>query len=55
LVKFFEHIKETKPFIFVTFNGDFFDWPFVQDRAEQYGLRMEEECGVYNSSLGEML
>ena len=29
LIKFFEHIRETKPFIFVTFNGDFFDWPFI--------------------------
>lgn len=29
LKKFFEHIRETKPFIFVTFNGDYFDWPFV--------------------------
>ena len=29
LLKFFQHIRETKPFIFVTYNGDFFDWPFI--------------------------
>ena len=29
LVRFFEHIRETKPFVFTTFNGDGFDWPFV--------------------------
>lgn len=24
--KFFEHVQEVKPHIFVTYNGDFFDW-----------------------------
>ena len=55
IVKFFEHIRETKPFIFVTFNGDYFDWPFIQDRAEYYQLKMEEECGIYNANNGEVL
>ena len=55
LIKFFEHIRETKPFIFTTFNGDFFDWPFIQDRAEVYGLKMEEEIGVYHSNNGEIM
>lgn len=55
LVKFFEHVRETKPFIFVTFNGDYFDFPFIQDRAEFYQLKMEEEIGIYNASLGEMV
>lgn len=26
LRKFFDHILETKPNIFVTYNGDLFDW-----------------------------
>lgn len=55
LVKFFEHIRETKPFIFTTFNGDFFDWPFIQDRAEKYQLKMEEEIGVFNCPMGEIM
>ena len=24
--RFFDHVLETKPNIFVTYNGDFFDW-----------------------------
>ena len=24
--KFFEHVQEVKPHVFVTYNGDFFDW-----------------------------
>ena len=42
LQKFFDHVRETRPFIFVTFNGDSFDWPFVQARAESYELKMED-------------
>lgn len=29
LKKFFDHICETKPTVYTTFNGDNFDWPFV--------------------------
>jgi DNA polymerase epsilon subunit 1 len=29
LKRFFTHIKETKPTVFTTFNGDNFDWPFI--------------------------
>jgi len=50
LRKWFEHIIETKPFIFVTFNGDGFDWPFIQARAETYRVKMEEEIGIYSSN-----
>ena len=55
IIKFFDHIRETKPFIFTTFNGDYFDWPFIQDRAEYYQLKIEEEIGIYNSTNSEML
>jgi DNA polymerase epsilon subunit 1 len=50
LRKWFDHIIETKPFIFTTFNGDGFDWPFIQARAETYRVKMEEEIGIYNSN-----
>ena len=30
----------------MTYNGDFFDWPFVNGRAEAYGMSMEKEIGV---------
>lgn len=47
LRRFFDHIRETKPIIFVTFNGDFFDWPYVKIRCGKYGMDMEKEIGVF--------
>ena len=55
LDKFFNHIRETKPFIITTFNGDFFDWPFIEDRSKTYGMNLEEEIGVAKNSMGEFL
>lgn len=43
--KFFDHIMDVKPHIFVTYNGDFFDWPFVEARAAILGLDMRQEIG----------
>ncbi|KPJ13920.1 DNA polymerase epsilon catalytic subunit A [Papilio machaon] len=43
--KFFDHIMDVKPHIFVTYNGDFFDWPFVEARAATLGLDMKQEIG----------
>eukprot|EP00731_Ephydatia_muelleri_P013540 Em0007g850a len=51
--KFFDHILEVKPHIFVTYNGDSFDWPFVQARAEFHGLDMEDEIGFAMDSQEE--
>ena len=45
LVRFFEHVREVKPHIFVTYNGDFFDWPFIEARAAEHGMNMHEEIG----------
>lgn len=44
--RFFEHIKDEAPNVFVTYNGDFFDWPYVRDRALFHGIIMEDEIGV---------
>ena len=41
LQKFFDHILDVKPHIFVTYNGDFFDWPFVEARAAIHGENKE--------------
>lgn len=46
LERFFNHIKELKPQLYVTFNGDFFDWPFVEARAKYHGMSMYKEIGV---------
>ncbi|KAG7318195.1 hypothetical protein KOW79_017950 [Hemibagrus wyckioides] len=51
--RWFEHIHETKPNIFVTYNGDFFDWPFVEARAAQHNLNMYQEIGFQKDSQGE--
>ncbi|CEP06775.1 hypothetical protein [Parasitella parasitica] len=53
LRRFFEHIQQTKPAIFVTYNGDFFDWPFVEGRAKAHGIDMYQEIGVYKDEEDE--
>ncbi|KAF6729488.1 DNA polymerase epsilon catalytic subunit A [Oryzias melastigma] len=51
--RWFDHVQETKPNIFVTYNGDFFDWPFVETRATAHGLSMHREIGFQKDSQGE--
>eukprot|EP00916_Digyalum_oweni_P010390 GHVL01017390.1.p1 GENE.GHVL01017390.1~~GHVL01017390.1.p1 ORF type:complete len:2204 (+),score=478.22 GHVL01017390.1:451-6612(+) len=46
LQKFFNHIKELRPHVFVSFNGDFFDFPYVYKRAEFHGINMYLEIGI---------
>jgi len=55
LDKFFSHIRETKPFIFTTFNGDFFDWPFIKERSKTYDMNLETEIGIIDNSMGEFI
>eukprot|EP00898_Chlorokybus_atmophyticus_P000434 jgi/Chlat1/1391/Chrsp12S02054 len=43
--QWFEHMKTVKPNIYVTYNGDYFDWPFIEKRAAEYGLSMLKEIG----------
>lgn len=45
LRRFFSHMREEAPSIVVTYNGDFFDFPFVEARAAKHGLDMYEEIG----------
>lgn len=53
LNRFFEHIREVKPTVIATFNGDFFDWPFVEARATYHGLDMHKEIGFAKDAEGE--
>ncbi|KAJ7309582.1 hypothetical protein JRQ81_007634 [Phrynocephalus forsythii] len=53
LQRWFEHVQETKPTIMVTYNGDFFDWPFVEARAASHGLNMQQEIGFQKDNQGE--
>ena len=48
--RFFLHIKEAKPTVIVTYNGDFFDWPFVEARASVLGIDMYHEIGFRKNS-----
>uniref|UniRef100_A0A8R1XQP9 DNA polymerase epsilon catalytic subunit n=1 Tax=Onchocerca volvulus TaxID=6282 RepID=A0A8R1XQP9_ONCVO len=50
---FFDHIIRLRPSVFVTYNGDSFDWPFVEARAAVYGFHMQTEIGVSKNSSGE--
>ena len=40
--RWFGHMRDVKPSIYVTYNGDYFDWPFIEQRAQQHGISMQE-------------
>ena len=41
-----------RPQIFVTYNGDFFDWPFIEKRAAFHGMDMAAMVGVSETREG---
>ncbi|WVR03512.1 DNA polymerase epsilon catalytic subunit A [Kwoniella sp. DSM 27419] len=43
--RWFEHIREARPTVMATYNGDSFDFPFVDIRAKIHGISMYEEIG----------
>ena len=53
LVRFFEHIRDSRPTVIATFNGDFFDWPFVEKRTTFHDMDMFEEIGFAKDNEGE--
>lgn len=48
--RFFFHIKEARPTVIATYNGDYFDWPFVEARASVLGIDMYREIGFRKNS-----
>ncbi|KAK6926620.1 DNA-directed DNA polymerase, family B, exonuclease domain [Dillenia turbinata] len=38
----FAYMQEVKPGMYVTYNGNFFDWPFVESRAAHQGITMRD-------------
>ena len=50
LERFYSHIKEAKPTVIATYNGDFFDWPFVEARSSILGIDMYQEIGFRKNS-----
>lgn len=53
LLRFFEHIRDVRPTVIATFNGDFFDWPFVENRSNFHGIDMFNEIGFAKDNDGE--
>lgn len=53
LMRFFEHIREARPTVIATFNGDFFDWPFVENRTNFHDMNMFDEIGFAKDNEGE--
>ncbi|KAJ8521909.1 hypothetical protein ONZ45_g1426 [Pleurotus djamor] len=45
IMRFFTHIQTLKPTVIATFNGDFFDFPFLDARANANGISMFLETG----------
>ncbi|KAI0826611.1 DUF1744-domain-containing protein [Trametes gibbosa] len=45
LRRWFSHIQDVKPTVMATFNGDFFDFPFVCARAKVHGIDLFLETG----------
>ena len=43
--RFFEHFREVKPTVIATYNGDSFDFPFVEARSIIHGVDMLQEIG----------
>lgn len=40
-----EHVREARPTVMATYNGDSFDFPFVCARAAAHGIDMLQEIG----------
>ncbi|XP_022098482.1 DNA polymerase epsilon catalytic subunit A-like [Acanthaster planci] len=53
LQRFIDHILEVRPNIIVTYNGDSFDWPFVEARCKVHNIDMFREIGFQKDAQGE--
>ncbi|PPQ88162.1 hypothetical protein CVT25_005127 [Psilocybe cyanescens] len=51
--RFFSHIQDVKPTVMATYNGDFFDFPFLDARAQANGIDMFLEIGFAKDSEDE--
>ena len=51
--RFLNEFVKAAPQIVVTYNGDFFDWPFLEKRAAVYGLDLRREIGFYNATAND--
>ena len=49
---FFDHMRAARPGVYVTYNGDWFDFPFLAARAAVHGLDLGDEIGFKAVSRG---
>ena len=45
LRRFCTHLRQLKPHVIVTYNGDNFDWPFIDKRMAHFGMSLKMELG----------
>ena len=53
LRRWFDHMRDAQPNVYVTYNGDYFDFPFIETRAKKHGMSMYREIGFRGSDSGE--
>ena len=53
ILRWVRHMQETQPMVYVTYNGDWFDWPFMFRRSEEYGISLEQEIGFAMNDANE--
>jgi DNA polymerase family B, exonuclease domain len=44
------HCQELRPHVVVTYNGDFFDWPYVDKRCAKYGISLYSDLGIKSNA-----
>jgi DNA polymerase epsilon subunit 1 len=55
LRRFFDEMKKYQPNVYVTYNGDYFDFPFIHARALYHGMNMRKEIGFTQMADGAFL
>lgn len=51
LEQFIAHIQVLRPHVFVTYNGDFFDWPFIEKRCSVHGIDLAHTIGIEKAGM----
>lgn len=41
LKRFYDIVRKERPLVVSTYNGDYFDWPFIETRGKMVGVDME--------------
>ncbi|KPA86530.1 putative DNA polymerase epsilon catalytic subunit [Leptomonas pyrrhocoris] len=55
LRRFFDEMNKYQPNVYVTYNGDYFDFPFIHARALYHGMNMRKEIGFTQMADGAFL